>query len=248
MFDNVVVGVDDYEAGRDALELAKQLVSIDGRPSRRRCSTPRRANSSATGAAPSSRSRALELAEADGMNLPFVLAPVRELVERHPRAPHRPRHPARGDPRPARRIGTPPARAARAAARGAQRRRVARRQIPAQQPQGARNRLRVDAVAEHGEDAPAPHLCQARCAQPQRGRSPGPASYGCSDPRLARAERARPASTPDGFGQLVGEFVRRGSVHAPDDVRLSVLPVDHGGVVLSDHLRRSGESAVARFE
>lgn len=30
MFDNVVVGVDDYEAGRDALELAKQLVSLDG--------------------------------------------------------------------------------------------------------------------------------------------------------------------------------------------------------------------------
>jgi nucleotide-binding universal stress UspA family protein len=30
MFDNVVVGVDDPEAGRDALELAKQLVSGDG--------------------------------------------------------------------------------------------------------------------------------------------------------------------------------------------------------------------------
>jgi nucleotide-binding universal stress UspA family protein len=30
MFDNVVVGVDDYEAGRDAVELAKQLVSLDG--------------------------------------------------------------------------------------------------------------------------------------------------------------------------------------------------------------------------
>jgi nucleotide-binding universal stress UspA family protein len=30
MFDNVVVGVDDYEAGRDALELAKRLVSADG--------------------------------------------------------------------------------------------------------------------------------------------------------------------------------------------------------------------------
>jgi nucleotide-binding universal stress UspA family protein len=30
MFDNVVVGVDDYDAGRDALELAKQLVSLDG--------------------------------------------------------------------------------------------------------------------------------------------------------------------------------------------------------------------------
>ena len=26
MFDNVVVGIDNYEAGRDALELAKQLV------------------------------------------------------------------------------------------------------------------------------------------------------------------------------------------------------------------------------
>ena len=30
MFDNVVIGVDDYEAGRDAIELAKQLVSLDG--------------------------------------------------------------------------------------------------------------------------------------------------------------------------------------------------------------------------
>jgi nucleotide-binding universal stress UspA family protein len=30
MFDNVVVGVDDYEAGRDAIELAKQLVSLNG--------------------------------------------------------------------------------------------------------------------------------------------------------------------------------------------------------------------------
>ena len=30
MFDNVVVGIDDHEAGRDALELAKQLVSLDG--------------------------------------------------------------------------------------------------------------------------------------------------------------------------------------------------------------------------
>lgn len=30
MFDNVVVGIDDYQAGRDALELAKQLVSLRG--------------------------------------------------------------------------------------------------------------------------------------------------------------------------------------------------------------------------
>ena len=30
MFDNVVVGIDNYEAGRDALELAKQLVPPDG--------------------------------------------------------------------------------------------------------------------------------------------------------------------------------------------------------------------------
>ena len=30
MFDNVVVGVDDYDAGWDALELAKQLVPSDG--------------------------------------------------------------------------------------------------------------------------------------------------------------------------------------------------------------------------
>lgn len=30
MFDNVVVGVDGYEAGRDAIELAKALESGDG--------------------------------------------------------------------------------------------------------------------------------------------------------------------------------------------------------------------------
>jgi hypothetical protein len=30
MLDKVVVGIDDYEAGRDALELAKQLVSTGG--------------------------------------------------------------------------------------------------------------------------------------------------------------------------------------------------------------------------
>ena len=30
MFDNVVIGIDNYEAGRDALELAKQLVPPDG--------------------------------------------------------------------------------------------------------------------------------------------------------------------------------------------------------------------------
>ena len=30
MFDNLVVGIDNYEAGRDALELAKQLVPPDG--------------------------------------------------------------------------------------------------------------------------------------------------------------------------------------------------------------------------
>jgi hypothetical protein len=30
MFDNLAVGIDNYEAGRDALELAKQLVPPDG--------------------------------------------------------------------------------------------------------------------------------------------------------------------------------------------------------------------------
>lgn len=31
MFENVVVGVDDHQAGRDVLELAKQLASTDGK-------------------------------------------------------------------------------------------------------------------------------------------------------------------------------------------------------------------------
>ena len=48
--------------------------------------------------------RALELAEPDGIILPFMLAPVRRAAGAPPQAPHRPRHTAVGDPRRARRI------------------------------------------------------------------------------------------------------------------------------------------------
>ena len=111
--------------------------------------------------------RALELAERDGMILQFTLVPVRELLERHPR--HRTAHAtllstildvlAGSSPQPERRGG--------AAAGGAQRGRAARREVPAQQPQGARDRRRAVRLHQHRQDAPAPHLRQARRPQPR---------------------------------------------------------------------------------
>ena len=77
-------------APRDRRHAARRSTRA-GRPSTRCCSTPRRASGSATGpAAEASIERALDLAEPDGIVLPFVLAPVRELLERHPR--HRTAH------------------------------------------------------------------------------------------------------------------------------------------------------------
>ena len=74
-------------------------VSLGAR-SRHCCSTPRPAIASATGAAAEeSLEAALELAEPEGLLLPFMLWPSRELLERHPR--HRTAHAdaARDDPR-----------------------------------------------------------------------------------------------------------------------------------------------------
>jgi tetratricopeptide (TPR) repeat protein len=56
----------------------------------------------------------------------------------------------------------------------AQRGRAACHQISAEQPPGAGDRLRTIRFDEHDQDAPAPHLRQAGCSQPRRGRRPRP--------------------------------------------------------------------------
>ena len=53
-----------------------------------------------SGAADRALERALDLAEPDGLLLPFLLHPAPGLLDRHARHPHRPRIPARRDPRP----------------------------------------------------------------------------------------------------------------------------------------------------
>ena len=69
--------------------------------------------------------------------------------------------------------GSRPRRAGRgAAARGAQRGRAPSRPIPADQPEGARDRRGAVRLAEHGPHPPAPHLRQARRPQPRRGGRP----------------------------------------------------------------------------
>ena len=93
------------------------------------------ASGSATGArAEASIERALELAEPEGVVLPFILCPVRELLERHPR--HRTAHATllSDDPGRARGILAAGPRRGGAAARGAQRSRAARGPVPAEQP------------------------------------------------------------------------------------------------------------------
>ena len=127
--------------------------------------------------------RALELAEPEGVILSFALFPVRELLERHPR--HRTSHAtllteildvlAGASPR--------PSAAADEAPGGAQRGRTARRPLPAEQPQGAGDRVRALRLVEHGPHAPPPHLRQARRAQPH--------GSGGARPR-ARTAGARP--------------------------------------------------------
>ena len=131
------------------------------------------------GGAEASIERALDLAEPEGVLLPFVLFPVRELLERPSPAPHGARDAAHRDPRRARRrVGSGPGSGG-AAARGAQRGRAARRPLPAEQPQGAGDRVRAVRLVEHGAHAPAPHLRQARRAQPHAKRWRAPASSGC---------------------------------------------------------------------
>ena len=146
--------------------------------------------------------RALDLAEPDGVVLQFALAPVRELLERHPK--HRTTHatPARHDPRHARgTLATGPRDGA--ADRGAQRGGAAGGEIPAEQPQGARDRRRAVRLRQHGEDAPSPHLRQARRPQPRRGgrarAGPGPARPGArTRPLISGRCPATPPCAPRG--------------------------------------------------
>jgi LuxR family transcriptional regulator, maltose regulon positive regulatory protein len=136
-------------------------------------------------AAEASIERALDLAEPEGVALPFILYPVRDLLERHPR--HRTAHATLlseildvlAGSRPARDVAAPPH-------EELQRSRAARGPVPAEQPPGHRDRGGAVRLVEHGADAPAPHLRQARRAQPLRGRDPCPRARPAGS-RLVRA-------------------------------------------------------------
>jgi len=65
----------------------------------------------------------------------------------------------------------------------AQRARAARHQVPAEQPQGSRDRSRAVRFDEHDQDASAPRLRQARRAQSRAKRSTAPGSSGSSHHR-----------------------------------------------------------------
>ena len=75
--------------------------------------------------------------------------------------------------------------------RRAQRRRTARRPVPAEQPQGAGDRRRALRLGEHGADAHPPHLRQARRAQPHRGGRPRPRARPARPLDAAAATRLR---------------------------------------------------------
>ena len=120
-------------------------------------------------AAEESLEAALELAEPEGLILPFMLWPSRELLERHPG--HRTAHAALISTirdvlagRAAPRRGSAPL------PRGAERRGAARRRVPAEQPHRGGDRVRAGRLHQHRAHAHAPHLRQARRALPQRGR------------------------------------------------------------------------------
>ena len=121
-------------------------------------------------AAEESLEAALELAEPEGLVLPFMLWPSRELLERHPR--HRTAHatlistildtlagraaPRRGPAAPLRDELSDGG--------------AARRQVPAEQPDRGGDRVRTGRFHQHRAHAHAPHLRQARRALAQRGR------------------------------------------------------------------------------
>ena len=143
--------------------------------------------------------RALELAEPEGVILPFILFPVRELLERHPR--HRTAHAtllteildvlAGASARPAARrrrrarSSAKPSCASSGTCRATSRRRRSRRS---------------SRLVEHGADAPAPHLRQARRAQPHGGGRPRP---------RARPARTRPRRALSATAATAGAARRR---------------------------------------
>ena len=111
--------------------------------------------------------RALDLAEPDGVLLPFLLHPAPGLLERHAR--HRTAHAAliARDPRtcwPASRPAA--ARRAAAAARAAERQRDPGAALPADQPVRAGDRQRAVGLGQHRQDTHAPPVRQARRAPP----------------------------------------------------------------------------------
>ena len=131
--------------------------------------------------------RALDLAEPDGMRWAFLLHPTRELLERHR---HGGTTHARVRVGPAgyavRFVIASPHPRTRRTSGTTQRERAASAPVPAQQPLCARNRRRAVRFDEHGQDAHAPHLREARSARTQQGR--GSRSRAC----VARSRRHAP--------------------------------------------------------
>ena len=115
--------------------------------------------------------RALDIANADGLILPFAMAPVRPLLERHPR--HKTAHATLLSEilDLTRRIGPAIGRGSPAAG-GAQRGGAPCGQVPAEQPEGAGDRGRAVRLPQHRPNPHATHLFQARRAQPERSRRP----------------------------------------------------------------------------
>jgi hypothetical protein len=130
--------------------------------------------------------RGLDLAESDGLLFPFLLHPVPELLERHAR--QRTAHPAPIS----KIISAPGGRAPAAPAAGPpehlpeplSQAEAPRPALPADQPFRAGDRPRALCVGEHGPDAHAAPVRQARRPPPPGGPRPGPCS---------RTARVRPA-------------------------------------------------------
>ncbi len=121
-------------------------------------------------AAEESLEAALDIAEPEGLILPFLLWPSRELLERHPR--HRTAHATLISTILDTLAGraTCSARAGGAAPRRAERGGAARGQVPAEQPDRVADRLGARGVHQHGPDAHASHLREARRPFTRRGR------------------------------------------------------------------------------
>jgi hypothetical protein len=130
--------------------------------------------------------RGLDLAASDGLLFPFLLHPVPELLERHAR--QRTAHPAPIS----KIISAPGGRAPAAPAAGPpehlpeplSQAEAPRPALPADQPFRAGDRPRALCVGEHGPDAHAAPVRQARRPPPPGGPRPGPCS---------RTARVRPA-------------------------------------------------------